>query len=81
MKETRSGVILTRLARKIREQSGDHRIRARIEDERGSLKTLVRISCTRPICESMNPVRVHVPGAYLSLQTCFAPSQLWPPLV
>jgi hypothetical protein len=51
MKESRSGVILTRLARKKRAETGDQRIRARIEDERGSLRTLVWVSCTRPICE------------------------------
>lgn len=49
MKETRSGVLLTRLARKIRKETGDKRYRARIEDERGSLKSLILISCTRPI--------------------------------
>jgi hypothetical protein len=51
MKESRSGVILTRLAKKKRAETGDQRIRARIEDERGSLPALVWVSCTRPICE------------------------------
>lgn len=49
MKETRSSVLLTRLAKKLREESGDNRYRARIEDERGSLRTLILISCTRPL--------------------------------
>lgn len=49
MRETRSGVILTNMARKMRKETGDHRIRARVEDERGSLRTLIWISCTRPI--------------------------------
>ncbi|RPD64469.1 MFS general substrate transporter [Lentinus tigrinus ALCF2SS1-7] len=49
MKETRSGVLLTRLARKMRKQTENHHYRARIEDERASLRTLIYISCTRPI--------------------------------
>ncbi|EJD07445.1 MFS general substrate transporter [Fomitiporia mediterranea MF3/22] len=49
MKETRSSVLLTRLARKIRKETGDNRYRARIEDERGSLRSLILVSCTRPV--------------------------------
>ncbi|RPD64468.1 MFS general substrate transporter [Lentinus tigrinus ALCF2SS1-7] len=49
MKETRSGVLLTRLAKKMRKQTENHHYRARIEDERASLRTLIYISCTRPI--------------------------------
>ncbi|TFK52049.1 MFS general substrate transporter [Heliocybe sulcata] len=49
MKETRSAVLLTRLAKKLRKETGNHRYRARAEDERGSLRTLIMISCTRPI--------------------------------
>ncbi|KAH9935971.1 MFS general substrate transporter, partial [Epithele typhae] len=49
MKETRSGVLLMRLARKLRAQTGNSRYRARIEDERASLRTLIYISCTRPM--------------------------------
>ncbi|EPQ56672.1 MFS polyamine transporter [Gloeophyllum trabeum ATCC 11539] len=49
MKETRSAVLLTRLARKLRKETGNHRYRARAEDERGSLRTLILISCTRPL--------------------------------
>lgn len=51
MKETRSAVVLTRIAKKLRKKTGDHRYRARVEDERASLKTLIWISCTRPLCE------------------------------
>ena len=50
MKETRSGVLLMRLARKLRAQTGNPHYRARIEDERGSLRNLIYISCTRPVC-------------------------------
>ena len=51
MKETRSAVLLTRLAKKLRKETGDSRYRARVEDERASLRTLIYISCTRPLCE------------------------------
>ncbi|KAI0793846.1 MFS general substrate transporter [Fomes fomentarius] len=49
MKETRSGVLLTRLAKRLRKKTGNPHYRARIEDERASLRTLIYISCTRPI--------------------------------
>ncbi|KAK0488558.1 MFS general substrate transporter [Armillaria novae-zelandiae] len=49
MKETRSSILLTRLAKKIRKETGDDRYRARVEDERTSLGTLIFISITRPI--------------------------------
>ncbi|KZS99663.1 MFS general substrate transporter [Laetiporus sulphureus 93-53] len=49
MKETRASVLLVRLAKKMRKETSDKRIRARIEDERASLGTLIYISCTRPI--------------------------------
>ncbi len=51
MKETRSSILLTRLAKKIRKETGDNRYRARVEDERTSLGTLIFISITRPIGE------------------------------
>lgn len=50
MRETRSAVLLTRIAKKLRKNTGDPRYRARVEDERSSLRTLIYISCTRPIC-------------------------------
>ncbi|KAI0369756.1 MFS general substrate transporter [Pilatotrama ljubarskyi] len=49
MKETRSGVLLTRMAKKLRKETGNKNYRARVEDERASLRTLIYISCTRPI--------------------------------
>ncbi|KIM81228.1 hypothetical protein PILCRDRAFT_72078 [Piloderma croceum F 1598] len=49
MKETRSTIILIRLAKKLRKETGDFRYRARAEDEQGSLRTLIYISCTRPL--------------------------------
>jgi hypothetical protein len=52
MCETRSAVILTRRARKLRKETGDVRYRAHVEDERGSLRALIWISCTRPLCPS-----------------------------
>ncbi len=50
MKETRGSVLLTKIAKKMREETGDLRYRARIEDERGSLRSLILVSLTRPIC-------------------------------
>jgi hypothetical protein len=50
MKETRSTIILIRLAKKLRKETGDCRYRARAEDEQGNLRTLIYISCTRPLC-------------------------------
>ncbi|KAH9479807.1 Ascochitine biosynthesis cluster MFS transporter [Psilocybe cubensis] len=49
MKETRSSILLTRIAKKLRKETGDHRYRARVEDERAKLRTLIWISCTRPV--------------------------------
>ncbi|KAF7309455.1 Drug transporter [Mycena indigotica] len=47
--ETRTSILLTRLAKKLRKETGDSRYRARIEDERANLMVLIFISCTRPI--------------------------------
>jgi len=49
MEETRSSILLMRMAKKLRKTTGDHRYRTRVEDERVSLGTLIFISCTRPI--------------------------------
>ncbi len=51
MRETRSAVLLTRLAKKMRKETGNGQYRARVEVERASLRTLIYISCTRPVCE------------------------------
>lgn len=51
LKETRSTVLLTRMAKRLRKKTGDVRYRARVEDEGINLKSLIWISCTRPICE------------------------------
>lgn len=55
MKETRSTVLLERLAKKMRKETGDQRYRARVEDERPSLRALIYISSTRPICKLSCP--------------------------
>ncbi|KAJ3801072.1 major facilitator superfamily domain-containing protein [Lentinula aff. detonsa] len=49
MKETRSSIILIRIAKRMRKKTGNPRYRARIEDERAKLSTLIWVSCTRPI--------------------------------
>lgn len=60
MQETRGSIILTRLARKTRKETGNNRYRARAEDETASLKTMIWISSTRPFCElsKSHPLRV-----------------------
>jgi len=50
MKETRSTIILIKLAKKLRQDTGDHQYRARAEVERGNIRSLLYISCTRPLC-------------------------------
>ncbi|KAG1817105.1 major facilitator superfamily domain-containing protein [Suillus subaureus] len=49
MKETRATIVLTRLARKKRRETGDDRYQAKAEMEKQKLSTLIKISCTRPI--------------------------------
>ncbi|KAK7060038.1 MFS general substrate transporter [Favolaschia claudopus] len=49
LKETRTGIILTRKAKALRAETGDDRYRARVEDTRGPLRTLLWISATRPL--------------------------------
>lgn len=51
MTETRSAVILTRMARQMRKDTGNDRYRARVEENRPSLASIISISCTRPLCE------------------------------
>ncbi|KAH7885759.1 MFS general substrate transporter [Phlebopus sp. FC_14] len=47
--ETRSSIILTRIAQKMRKQTGDDRYRAQAEIDKQNLLTLIKISCTRPL--------------------------------
>ena len=76
MKETRAPVILTRRARKLRQETGDERYRARAEEELPSLRTLLYISCTRPLRMSLcTSVFVH---RLRSMQSCFSRSQSSP---
>ncbi|KAF5355343.1 hypothetical protein D9758_006075 [Tetrapyrgos nigripes] len=49
IRETRSSIILRRLAKRIRKETGDNRYRARIEEEHVSLLKLMHVACTRPI--------------------------------
>lgn len=48
LKETRASVILTRMARKRRAETGDERYRSHSELERPSMTELVKLSLTRP---------------------------------
>lgn len=47
--ETRSTIVITKIAQRLRKKTGDKRYRARVEDEGINLKKLIWISCTRPV--------------------------------
>lgn len=49
--ETRAGVILTRRAKKLRKTTGDQRYKAKLEETRPTIRHLIWISCTRPMCK------------------------------
>ncbi|KAH8100406.1 MFS general substrate transporter [Cristinia sonorae] len=49
MNETRSSVILTRLARRKRKETGDERYRSHAEESDAGLRRLIWVSCTRPL--------------------------------
>ncbi|KAG2144597.1 major facilitator superfamily domain-containing protein [Suillus clintonianus] len=49
MRETRSTVILAQMARQTRKDTRDGRYRARSEENKPSLKSMIAISCTRPL--------------------------------
>ncbi|KAG2138755.1 major facilitator superfamily domain-containing protein [Suillus cothurnatus] len=49
MEETRSHIILRRIAKKLCKETGDDRYRVRGEETRPKLSTMIKISCTRPI--------------------------------
>jgi MFS family permease len=50
LEETRSTVLLMRIAKKMRKETGDQRYRARAEDELPGLRVLLWITLTRPLC-------------------------------
>jgi len=76
MRETRSTVLLVRLAKKLREETGDKRYRAKVEETRESLRRLIWISCTRPIRKS-DFVYVFIVWRLISnMQTFYALNQL-----
>jgi hypothetical protein len=52
LQETRTGIMLTRKAKALRAETGDARYRARVEDTRGPLRSLLWISATRPLSAS-----------------------------
>ncbi len=51
MRETRTSVVLTGIAKDIRRRTGNEQYIARIELEKPSLKSLLIVSCTRPLCK------------------------------
>jgi hypothetical protein len=54
MEETRSHIILRRIAKKLCKETGDDRYRVRGEETRPKLSTMIKISCTRPISTSFD---------------------------
>ncbi|OJA21197.1 hypothetical protein AZE42_01355 [Rhizopogon vesiculosus] len=49
MEETRSAVILINIARKVRKDKGDNRYCARAEENKSSIASMIKFSCTRPL--------------------------------
>jgi hypothetical protein len=49
MSETRSTVILALMARQMRKDTGDDRYRARSEENKPCLMSMIATSCTRPL--------------------------------
>ena len=47
-RETRESVLLSRKAKKLRQETGDQRFVAQADEERASLTTILRVSLTRP---------------------------------
>lgn len=68
MKETRATIVLTRLASKKRKETGDNRYQAKAEIEKQNLITLIKISCTRPICQHISPM-IYIEADILFFQT------------
>jgi hypothetical protein len=56
MKETRATIVLARLARKKRNETGDHRYQAETEKEKKNLMALIKTSCMRPICQQNSSI-------------------------
>lgn len=53
-RETRGSVILSKRAKKLRKETGDERYQCRSDAERASLAVLLKVSMTRPLCESLH---------------------------
>jgi len=49
MRETRRSVVLARIAKNLRKRTGNEKYMARVETEKQSLKSLLIVSCTRPL--------------------------------
>lgn len=47
--ETRESILLSRKAKKLREETGDNRFVAQADEERASLITILKVSLTRPV--------------------------------
>lgn len=54
-RETRASVLLSRRAKKLRDDLQDDRYQCRSDAERSSISVLMRVSMTRPLCEAARP--------------------------
>jgi hypothetical protein len=54
MSETRSSIVLTHIAKNTRKATGDPRYRCSAEIGKPSIKSLIKTSCTRPLCTQNN---------------------------
>lgn len=64
MPETRSEVILRQIANAIRKETGDNHYRAPTEMSSNSIRDMIWVSCTRPICQKILFHLVCVFGTY-----------------
>lgn len=64
MSETRSSIILIQIARSQRKLAGNSIYKAKAEIDKPSLWSLIKTSCTRPLCMSYmlrsNPVLIFI---------------------
>ena len=58
MKETRASVTLAKLAGELRKETGDHRYQPFLSEleRHHSLRQMIYISCTRPVCGSSHDI-------------------------
>ncbi|KAG1794977.1 MFS general substrate transporter [Suillus variegatus] len=60
MNETRSSIILTHIAKDTRKMTGDPRYRSSAEIDKPNMASLIKTSCTRPLCMQNNLPQIDV---------------------